>query len=60
MQNIMPIRPPEKLREWLKKEAKEQGFTVNGLILNILWDYYKKEAKSHENYNSNRQTSFNS
>lgn len=43
MQNIMPIRPPEKLKEWLKKEAKEQGFTVNGLILNILWDYYKKE-----------------
>ena len=48
MQNIMPIRPPEKLKEWLKKEAKEQGFTVNGLILNILWDYYKKEAKINE------------
>ncbi len=47
MQNIMTIRPPEKLKEWLKKEAKEQGFTVNGLVLNILWDYLKKEEK-HE------------
>ena len=52
MQNIMTIRPPEKLKEWLKKEAKEQGFTVNGLVLNILWDYFKKEGKKHENSTS--------
>ena len=42
MSQIMPIRPPDKLKEWLKKEAKEQGFTVNGFVLNILWDYYEQ------------------
>lgn len=43
MQNIMPIRPPDELKEFIKEAAKNQGFTVNGLVLHILWDYMKKE-----------------
>lgn len=41
MNSLVGFRPPDKLKELLKQTAKENGFTVNGLILNILWDYFK-------------------
>ena len=35
----MTFRAPEQLFELLRTEAKQQGHTRNGLILNILWDW---------------------
>ncbi|MDO5061994.1 MAG: hypothetical protein Q4D77_02365 [Peptostreptococcaceae bacterium] len=41
----MTIRLPEKLSEKLLKESKKQGFTKNALIIQILWEFLKKENK---------------
>ena len=39
MNPIMTIRAPEGLRSQLKSAAEEQGVTVNGLTLQILWQW---------------------
>ena len=39
MSKIMTVRPPENLKEDLKKIAKQKGYTVNQLVLQILWDW---------------------
>ena len=45
MLNQMTVRAPEDLQEELKIRAGKQGLTRNALILNILWDWVKKEKK---------------
>lgn len=45
MVNQMTVRAPEDLQEELKIRAGKQGLTRNALILNILWDWVKKEKK---------------
>lgn len=35
------IRLPAELMEQLKQEAEEKGYTVNDLVMFILWDYLK-------------------
>lgn len=39
------IRAPTKLKNALKEIAEEKGMTVNGLILNILWDWWESDKK---------------
>ena len=45
MGNQMTVRAPEDLQEELKIRAGKQGLTRNALVLNILWDWVKKEKK---------------
>ncbi|WP_158570854.1 hypothetical protein [Roseburia sp. OF03-24] len=45
MVNQMTVRAPEDLQEELKIRAGKQGLTRNALVLNILWDWVKKEKK---------------
>ena len=35
------VRMPKKLSDILKKSAREQGHTLNSLILQILWGWVK-------------------
>ncbi len=46
MAKIMTIRPPEELHNILKRTAKKSGYTMNALVLHILWDWLEKEEKS--------------
>ena len=43
--NVMSIRPPEELRRELKRYAQKKGFTVNQLVVQILWDWLAKISK---------------
>ncbi|PXX77383.1 hypothetical protein [Dielma fastidiosa] len=36
------IRIPSELKKLLQEEADEKGYTVNDLILFILWDNFQK------------------
>lgn len=45
MAKIMTVRPPDELHEIIKKEAVKYGFTMNNLILKILWDWVKANTK---------------
>ena len=47
MASIMTVRATDELKESLKHLAAERGFTRNGLILNILWEWVKKEQKEN-------------
>lgn len=60
MPKVMTIRPPEELRKELKQTAAAKGYTVNQLVLTILWDWCKtnrpagaerKEMQCHESIN---------
>lgn len=44
MARIMTVRPPDELFEKLSAWSKELGMTRNALILQILWDWVKKQA----------------
>ncbi len=45
MAKIMTVRPPDKLQEILKNVARERGYTTNQLVIQILWDWIKKEKE---------------
>ena len=40
------LRIPYDLNTWLILEAKKIGITKNALVLQILWDWVKKEEKT--------------
>lgn len=44
MARIMTVRPPDELFEELTARSKELGITRNALILQILWDWAKKQV----------------
>lgn len=44
MAKIMTVRPPDNLREKLRDTARERGYTLNQLILQILWEWVKDQA----------------
>lgn len=46
--NVMTVRAPDDLQEYLKDRAKEQGIARNGLILQILWEWVKREENQHD------------
>ena len=46
MAKILTIRPPEELQEGIKRMAREQGFTVNSLVIQILWNWIKLREES--------------
>ena len=39
------IRMPEELKERLQEAAVAKGMTLTGLVLNVLWDWTKREAR---------------
>ena len=39
------LRLPYDLNTWLIQEAKKQGVAKNALILQILWDWAKRQGK---------------
>lgn len=41
MNPICTFRPPDELRQHLKKAANRRGVTMNALILQILWSWVK-------------------
>lgn len=41
MAKVMTVRPPESLHKILKQSAKTKGYTLNQLVLQILWDWVK-------------------
>lgn len=45
MIKTMTVRVPDKMRKELKELASEQGLTRNGLILQILHNWLKKQKK---------------
>ncbi len=44
------IRPPEALKENLKREARRMGITLNAIVLQILWEWVenRKQEESSE------------
>ena len=38
------ISTPENLKETLKECAKRQGYTLNGMVIHIFWDWLKNNA----------------
>ena len=46
MAKIMTVRPPEELHKILKRIAKQKGYTVNQLVLQILWSWQKENQKN--------------
>lgn len=44
MSKVMTVRPPEELHQTLKRAAKEKGYTMNQLVLQILWAWVNKTA----------------
>ena len=46
MKSVMTIRPPDELRTFLRQYAQSLGLTVNGIVLQILWDW--KTAYEHQ------------
>lgn len=41
MSKVMTVRPPDNLRDKLKRVAVLKGYTVNQLVLQILWSWIK-------------------
>lgn len=39
------LRIPYDLNTWLIREAKKQGIAKNALILQILWEWVKREGQ---------------
>lgn len=39
MKSVMTIRPPDELRTFLRQYAQSLGLTVNGMVIQILWDW---------------------
>lgn len=48
MANIMTVMAPENLQSQLKDRAQRQGLTRNALILQILWDWIKKNENMNK------------
>lgn len=48
MASIMTVRPPDVLRQQLKRSASERGISLNALILQILWEWAQKNAPTEE------------
>lgn len=46
MANIMTVRVPDELQARLKRLAKKEGYTRNGLVLYILWKWVRDNEKS--------------
>lgn len=46
MANIMSVRAPDTLQAKLKALADKQGLTRNALILQILWEWVRKNEKA--------------
>lgn len=42
------IRVTDELYEKVKRMANKRGVTVNGLIINILWDYFSEQIEQTE------------
>lgn len=45
MDSVMSVRAPDELKKKLKRFAKKQGVTRNALILQILWEWVRKNEK---------------
>lgn len=43
MNPICTIRTPNELRETIKAKAKDKGISMNALVLQILWEWARKE-----------------
>lgn len=41
----MLVRSPQELKDILQERAKKKGLTLNSLILQILWEWLKKQDK---------------
>ena len=39
------IRPPEALKENLKREARRMGITLNAIVLQILWEWVESRKR---------------
>lgn len=42
---VTTIRIPDILHQQLKEAAERRGMTLNGYLLGVLWDAFKKEQK---------------
>lgn len=45
MKSIMTVRAPNELQKILKSEAEKRGVPRNALILQILWEWVRKNEK---------------
>ena len=55
MANIMTVRAPDEIQEYLKEKAQKRGLTRNALILQILnaWiDAQKQKNGKYESYSA--------
>lgn len=43
MKSQLLIRPPDKMKEYLRATAKQRGQTMNQLVLGILWDWVNRQ-----------------
>ena len=51
MNGIMTVRPPDELKTALHQHAQKFGMTVNGLVLQILWDWIFQHDTSNTTQN---------
>lgn len=42
MAKIMTIRPPDELKDLISQSAKYRGYTINQMVLQILWEWLDK------------------
>lgn len=50
---IMTVRAPDDLQNKLKMFAGKQGLTRNALILQILWEWVKRQERTGQRDSSN-------
>lgn len=43
MAKVMTIRPTDEMREQIKDKARKRGYTVNQLVLQILWNWLEQQ-----------------
>ena len=41
------VRAPDRLKKDLQYQVQQMGLTLNGLILQILWEWVKREENQH-------------
>lgn len=42
------VRAPDRLKKDLQYQVQQMGLTLNGLILQILWEWVKREENQHD------------
>lgn len=48
MAKIMTVRIPDNIQNYLQQQAKRMGYTRNGLVLQILWEWIREQKQNDQ------------